>query len=181
MNGKRQKLPVKREYSAGGCVYRRDGDSVVWLVGKHSGYRKWVLPKGLIEKGERGVETAVREVEEEMGVRARVVGERPIHKEEYWFVATLAGKKSDGIDRKLPVRRVAVYREEPAFEKSKDGRVRVFKTVTFYLMEYASGDPRNHDWEMEEAVWLEFGEANERLAFEGERAALERAHEMVGK
>ena len=38
-----------------------------WLIGKHSGYHKWVLPKGLIEKGEKGYETAVREVQEEMG------------------------------------------------------------------------------------------------------------------
>ena len=32
----------------------------------------WALPKGLIDRGERGVETAVREVLEETGLRAVV-------------------------------------------------------------------------------------------------------------
>ena len=32
----------------------------------------WALPKGLIDEGERGLETAVREVFEETGLRARV-------------------------------------------------------------------------------------------------------------
>jgi 8-oxo-dGTP diphosphatase len=32
----------------------------------------WALPKGLIDEGERGVETAVREVYEETGLRAVV-------------------------------------------------------------------------------------------------------------
>jgi 8-oxo-dGTP pyrophosphatase MutT (NUDIX family) len=34
--------------------------------------RVWALPKGLIDEGERGVETAVREVYEETGLRAVV-------------------------------------------------------------------------------------------------------------
>jgi 8-oxo-dGTP pyrophosphatase MutT (NUDIX family) len=34
----------------------------------------WALPKGLIEDGERGLETAVRETWEETGVRARPAG-----------------------------------------------------------------------------------------------------------
>jgi 8-oxo-dGTP pyrophosphatase MutT (NUDIX family) len=36
----------------------------------------WALPKGLIDEGERGLETAVREVYEETGLRAR--GERKL-------------------------------------------------------------------------------------------------------
>jgi 8-oxo-dGTP pyrophosphatase MutT (NUDIX family) len=67
---------VRREFSAGGVVVRRmrgrwwtatvrprrdDGRRVVWA-----------LPKGLIDDGERGAETAVREVFEETGLRAVV-------------------------------------------------------------------------------------------------------------
>lgn len=183
-----KKLPLKREFSAGGCVYRRQVTSnkeqagVVWLVGKHSGYHKWVLPKGLIEKGERGVETAVREVEEEMGVVARVVREKPIYKVEYWYVASYASKKQEARDEAKdgkPERRVAVYQEDPNFEKSERGKVRVFKTVSFYLMKYVSGDPKDHGWEMEEVGWFETERALGLLAFEGEREALSRAVELV--
>jgi 8-oxo-dGTP pyrophosphatase MutT (NUDIX family) len=188
----KQKLPIKREFSAGGCVYKRVGGDVVWLVGKHSGYHKWVLPKGLIEKGEKGIETAVRETKEEMGVVARVVEEKPIHKEEYWFVATLADKSYElpnfakasrgrrvTSQEKKPIRRVEVYQEEPEFEKAGGDKVRVFKTVSFYLMEYVSGDPKDHDWEMSEAGWCGFEEAGNKLAFEGERQALEKARVKV--
>jgi len=33
----------------------------------------WALPKGLIDAGERGIETAIREVLEETGIEARIV------------------------------------------------------------------------------------------------------------
>jgi len=177
-------MPVKQEYSAGGVVYQKfqipnSKYQIKWLIGKHSGYHKWVLPKGLIEEGERGMEAAVRETEEEMGVKARVIGERPIHKEEYWFVATLDKKVNSGKQKDKPIRRVKVYQEEPGFGESKEEKVRVLKTVSFYLMEYESGDPEDHDWEMEDAGWYGFEEAVEMLAFAGERAALDKAREMV--
>jgi 8-oxo-dGTP pyrophosphatase MutT (NUDIX family) len=178
---KNKKLAFKREFSAGGVVYKEYGVGskkyeVKWLVGKHSGYHKWVLPKGLIEKGERGFDTALREVEEEMGVRAKLISERPIHKEQYWFVAELKDRESAVSEesKKKPIRRVAVYQETPEFDKSK-GKTRVFKTVSFYLMEFVSGDPKDHDWEMEEAGWYLFKEAVEKLAFKGEKEALRQA------
>ena len=161
---KNKKLKFKREYSAGGVVYKKlqvttpkDGQAsskpqVKWLIGKHSGYHKWVLPKGLIEEGERGYETALREVEEEMGVKGKLVSEKPLHKEEYWFVAELKSKESIiGEKSKKTIRRVGIYQENMD-NKEKQGAVRVLKTVSFYLMEYKSGNPESHDWEMEEAA-----------------------------
>ncbi len=191
MSEEKKKLPVKREFSAGGCVYKKlkgldaekhkSLDEVVWLIGKHSGYHKWVLPKGMIEKGESAEETAVRETEEEMGVVGRVVGDKPVHKEEYWFVAELKGTKAQRhkSSKAKPVRRVKIYQEDPEFEESKAEKIRVFKTVNFYLMEYVSGDPKDHDWEMEDAGWFDYEEAMEKLAFEGERMALRLAMEKV--
>jgi 8-oxo-dGTP pyrophosphatase MutT (NUDIX family) len=61
------------EVSAGGVVFRRDQDDVRVLVCKDAGYHKWVLPKGLVDKGESFEETAVREVREEVGVQARII------------------------------------------------------------------------------------------------------------
>jgi 8-oxo-dGTP pyrophosphatase MutT (NUDIX family) len=34
----------------------------------------WALPKGLIDPGETGIETALREIEEETGVRGEAIG-----------------------------------------------------------------------------------------------------------
>jgi len=78
-------MKSRQEVSAGGVVYKAQGDSYVVLVAKHSGYHKWVLPKGLVEKGEKLEDTAVREVKEETGITAKV--REPIGKpEEYVYI-----------------------------------------------------------------------------------------------
>ena len=70
------KRRVRREFSAGGVVVRRiKGRWVVAAIrpgGKAEG--TWALPKGLIGRGENPEETALREVEEETGVRGRSLG-----------------------------------------------------------------------------------------------------------
>ena len=66
-------LTMRREFSAGGVVVRRMRGR--WWVAvvrprRDDGKVVWALPKGLIDAGERGPETAVREAWEETGVRA---------------------------------------------------------------------------------------------------------------
>jgi 8-oxo-dGTP pyrophosphatase MutT (NUDIX family) len=67
---------MRREFSAGGVVVRRLGGR--WMLaairpgGKAEG--TWALPKGLIGAGESPEATALREVEEETGVRGRSLG-----------------------------------------------------------------------------------------------------------
>ncbi len=63
----------REEFSAGGVVYKKKNNEVKWLVCKHSGYHKWGMPKGLIEEGESLEEAAVREVEEESGVKVKII------------------------------------------------------------------------------------------------------------
>ena len=65
---------MKHEVSAGGVVYRKFEGKLQVLVCKHSGYHKWVLPKGRVEDGEALKQTAMREVKEEVGVSATIVG-----------------------------------------------------------------------------------------------------------
>src|SRR5215469_12348659 len=65
------------------------------------------LPKGLIDAGERPEEAAVREVREETGVTAKVIGKLADSK--YVYVRSWGDKQ------------------------------RVFKIVSFYLLEYQSG------------------------------------------
>jgi 8-oxo-dGTP pyrophosphatase MutT (NUDIX family) len=65
---------AKAATHAGGIVFRRDPDTVRFLlITAKNQDREWVLPKGHIEEGESAPETAVREVLEESGVKARVV------------------------------------------------------------------------------------------------------------
>jgi mutator protein MutT len=49
------------------------------------------------------------------------------------------------------------------------------KRVVFYLVEYRSGDPADHDHEIEEARWISLHEAIETLSYAGEREMVERA------
>lgn len=189
----RPKTNLKREFSAGCVVFKRSNDqrpttNVLFLLGKHSGYHKWVLPKGLIEKGERGCQTCLRETAEEMGIQARLISENPIHKLQYFYVAdlqnnhqqpTTSNQRLKTNDQRLasprggPKRRVAQYQENGG-QKTK-----VFKIVTFYLAEYVSGDPSKHDWEMEDAGWYSFEDAFAKLAFPGEKQALQKAQKIL--
>jgi 8-oxo-dGTP pyrophosphatase MutT (NUDIX family) len=60
---------------AGGVVYEvRSGKPYYLLVSPKDGRSEWVLPQGHIEQGEDHRETALREVREEAGVVARLVG-----------------------------------------------------------------------------------------------------------
>src|SRR5262249_10354559 len=61
---------------AGGVVFRmRGGTAEYLLVEAKDDPAQWVLPKGHVEEGEQQRETAVREVYEETGVWACIVGD----------------------------------------------------------------------------------------------------------
>jgi 8-oxo-dGTP pyrophosphatase MutT (NUDIX family) len=68
-------VPTVTRYShAGGVVARSvDGEWEYLLVEARRSRGEWVLPKGHIETGETPEAAAVREVQEEAGVRAAVV------------------------------------------------------------------------------------------------------------
>lgn len=64
---------MKRIFSAGGIVVRDfDGEKKV-LVTQHSKHKGWDFPKGHIEEGESSKDAAIREVEEETGVKAEII------------------------------------------------------------------------------------------------------------
>jgi 8-oxo-dGTP pyrophosphatase MutT (NUDIX family) len=69
------KAGVRREFSAGGVLVRRLRGrwflAAIRPAGKPEGL--WALPKGIIGRGERADETAVREVQEETGVDGTLV------------------------------------------------------------------------------------------------------------
>jgi 8-oxo-dGTP pyrophosphatase MutT (NUDIX family) len=66
---------VRREFSAGGVVVRRlRGRWHLAAIRPGGKTNVWALPKGLIGAGENPADTAVREVAEEAGVQARLLG-----------------------------------------------------------------------------------------------------------
>jgi 8-oxo-dGTP pyrophosphatase MutT (NUDIX family) len=69
--------PVKKEVSAGGVVYRRDGEDLeVVLASRRTrrGDLAWGLAKGGVEEGESMEEAAIREVLEETGYTVELEG-----------------------------------------------------------------------------------------------------------
>ena len=62
----RQRRP-REEVSAGGIVFRRDGERTLYLLIRDS-YRNWGFPKGHLEDGEAPEQAALREVGEETGL-----------------------------------------------------------------------------------------------------------------
>ncbi len=128
---------MKREFSAGGIVFNENGQV---LITKHSQNHHWGFPKGWIDKGEKPEEAALREVKEEGGVEAEIVGKVGYSK----YIYTLNGEK-------------------------------IFKVVTIYLMKYLSGDPKDHDWEVEEAGWFPPEDALKQLTFSQDKALLKQA------
>ena len=63
---------MSRTTHGGAVVFKLTGDGARYLLVEAAGTRnRWVFPKGHIEDGETAGDTALREVSEEAGVRAR--------------------------------------------------------------------------------------------------------------
>ena len=87
---------MKREFSAGGIVFKTvrskgSGNSQVLnskgqvLVTQHSQNHHWSFPKGLIDPGQTTEEAALREVREEGGIVAEIIGKVGYSKYVYTF------------------------------------------------------------------------------------------------
>ncbi len=66
-------MALKRIFSAGGIVIKKDDGNIKVLISQHSKHLGWDFPKGHIESGESSEQAALREVEEETGVRAEII------------------------------------------------------------------------------------------------------------
>ena len=139
----------KREFSAGGVVYKKDNGRIFILLimpkgpnfGPPTGI--WSFPKGHIDQGEKIEDAALREVKEEGGVEAKII-ER---------LGTI----------KYPF-------------QLKD--LNIFKIVTYFLMEYVGGEVR-HDEEIADARWFEFTEAEQLMHFPGDKSTFNHAKEIL--
>jgi NADH pyrophosphatase NudC (nudix superfamily) len=132
-------MKIINQISAGGIVFKGN----LWLICQHSQHKGWVFPKGFvgdINKGESNETAALREVEEEGGVKAKIVNNQPI-KTQYSYAW-----KGDIIK----------------------------KTVYYFLMEYVSGNPKSHDFEMMDAKFVTKDEVKNTLTYPSDFQAFEK-------
>ena len=149
----RPKLPVRREVSAGGLVYRRRHDGgLEFVLIRPKGADTWALPKGHIEKGESAEDAAVREVREETGLEVGHI--EPLGDVSYVFS----------------------WRDQP-----QASLVRIFKRVRFFTMEVAVGDSNAHDGEIEEVAWYRAEEACQRASYKDERSLIGKAISLLSR
>lgn len=67
------------------------------------------------------------------------------------------------------------------FATQKGNSVRYHKFVHFFLLEFISGDVRNHDYEIAEARWVSPDKAIEMLAFKSEKDVVKKASDLIAK
>lgn len=141
-------MKIKHERSAGGIVFKREENGLLWLITQHSQHKGWGFPKGLIgdtDEEESMEDAALREVQEEGGVVARIVNPEPI----------------------------------PTAYKYKYDDTLVDKTVHYFLMEYISGDPADHDWEVSEARFTTCEDVLNTLTYQADKEAFRKILKLV--
>jgi mutator protein MutT len=84
-------IPTDEQVSAGGVVYRRDGQRTEVALISVGPSGRWQLPKGIVDPGETPEFTAVREVREEAGIETELL--RLIETIEYWYQRVQYGKR----------------------------------------------------------------------------------------
>jgi 8-oxo-dGTP pyrophosphatase MutT (NUDIX family) len=140
-----EKTKWKREVSAGGIVYKKESGQIFVILimpagrnyGPPQGY--WTWPKGKIDENEEKEATAVREVEEETGVKAKIISDLGYVK----------------------------------FFKNQD---QVIKFVHFFLMDYVSGDLKDHDRETAKVEWIKLEEAESMLKWPHDKEIFAKAY-----
>lgn len=164
--GKKEKIKLKRLFSAGGVVYKKN-KSIFWLVTKSTPsklYPKsvWRLPKGWLDdacngklpgplaKGEKKTtdkelrQAAVKEVGEEGGIKANI---------------------------KLKIGTITFF-------FNQDGQ-KYLKFVTFFLMEWEKDLRKGFGGETQEIKWLPFKKAIKILSYKNEREVLKKAASLL--
>ncbi len=167
MGKRKPESKIKREFSAGGVVFKKESGQVFWLITKSTPsklYPKAVLrlPKGWIDDKEGGLfpgqiasgekrateeelkRAALKEVEEEAGVKAKIIGKVGTEK---IFITTPRGK--------------------------------VLKFITFYLMQWLKDLKEGFGKETSGVQLLSFNEARKALSYSGEKKNLDKAKEFL--
>ncbi len=141
---------TRREFSAGGVIWRREDGRLQVVLVQPAGKNVWTLPKGRLDPGESMVDAAARETREETGLQVA------------------AGEKLGDISY------VFSWHDSPDAPL-----VRIFKRVRYFLMTATGGDLSQHDNETEVSAWFDLDDALSRAAYRGDREILEKVRDAV--
>lgn len=141
---------MRFETSAGGIVYKKTSQGLLWLMVQHNypPYH-WSFPKGHVgdkKRGETIEEAAIREVQEEGGIAAKIIA--PLTPPSHYIFT---------------------------FQKEK-----ISKNVHYFLMEYVSGSPSDHDTEIREAQFVSFDTIMAKLTHQNDKEQLQNAQKLLG-
>lgn len=113
------------------------------------GGQRWQLPKGSREQNETPLKTAIREVQEEVGLMT--AHQAFLKRIDYWYWDT--------------------YRKAvPEL---------VHKSVDFYLLRVTGGQLSDSSYEVDAVGWFRFDEAQKILTFAGEREVVRLARQIL--
>lgn len=170
-------MTVNRIFSAGGIILRHKtkglsqhpetGSDPAWevLVTQHSKHRGWDFPKGHIELGESSEDAALREVEEETGIKAEII--EKVGSTQYFYYdadeSTFAPFSAGVSDDK----------------KATVGKKKVLKTVTFYLMKYVEEGEATTAYEVSDHKWLPVDKVEEQLTFKDTKGLWGKTKERI--
>jgi 8-oxo-dGTP pyrophosphatase MutT (NUDIX family) len=149
----KQHVQKKRrdDHSSGGVAYRLcpngKGYQIALIATRN--WRRWQLPKGSVEPDETSEETAIREVEEEVGLHT--APDKFLHSIDYWYWDTYR-------------------RTTPEL---------VHKTVDFYLLRVVSGTLSDSSHEVDGVGWFSFEQALKKLTFQGEVEVVRAAQDAL--
>jgi bis(5'-nucleosidyl)-tetraphosphatase len=149
MNTTRKKIKVER--SAGVIAFRREGARIYYLLLQHP-RGHWAFPKGHIDPGEKPIDAARREVEEETGIER---------------IRFFPGFKET----------INFRFQWPPKSKNSENRL---KFVVFYLGQVFTRTVKL-SVEHKNFRWVPHDKADALLKHKNIRALLSKAHEMVSK
>ena len=146
---------IKKRTSSGGVIFRPDtSDS------KHPGYNSEVA---LVAVKDRKIWCLPKGIIDK-GEDPPTAAQREVREE--------TGLTGEIIDKIGPVSYWYFLRED---------RVRIHKTVHFYLLKYIEGSTDDHDHEVDEAKWFLIDEAVNQLSYKSEKDIMRKAQGMIEK
>ena len=163
--GTKSSKQVKREFSAGGVVFKKTKEGKrLWLIAKSSPSELypdsyWRLPKGWLDDKDAG---------RSPGPLGK--GERKATEEELQTAALREVKEEGGVTATI-VKKIGTQR-------TFRGR-NIFKFVTFYLMEWKKDLLEGTTFETEEVAWLPHDKAKKLLKHKGEKEIMDKAKEVL--
>ena len=148
------------EKASGVVIFRRENKEIYYLILDY-GYGYWGFSKGHMEEGEKPQETAIREAEEETGIKDLNFIEDFEEKSEYSYEVN--GDK--------------IFRENNR-NSFKLNDKNFFKIVSYFLAETKTKKVTISS-EHKEYKWLLYEEALDKLTYQDCKKTLEKAHKFL--